>query len=47
MSNAYKILIGKPERKVPLERSRHRTENKADINLKKNLSSNSLLDYST
>jgi hypothetical protein len=26
MRNSNKVLVGKPERKIPLERSRHRLE---------------------
>jgi hypothetical protein len=33
MKNAYKILVGKPEGKRPLERARHRWENNFKMDL--------------
>jgi hypothetical protein len=35
MKNAYKILVGKPEGKLPLGRHRHRWENNIRLDLKK------------
>jgi hypothetical protein len=34
MRNVYKILIGKPERKRPFGRSRHRWEDNARMNIR-------------
>jgi hypothetical protein len=34
MRNAHKILVGKPERKRPLERLRHRLEDNIKTDLK-------------
>jgi hypothetical protein len=34
MRNAYKILVGKPEGRIPLGRSRHRWENNIRMDLR-------------
>jgi hypothetical protein len=44
MRNAYKILVGKPEGKKPLERPRPRWEDNIKMNLREMVFGKDLLD---